>query len=99
MQLYLRGTSTSVTRPLKELKGFKRITLEPGEKRRITFTLSVSQLAFYDAQMKLVVEPGNIVVAVGSSSEDLKLIGSFEVTGERVEIGEARVFFTRVKVE
>jgi len=71
VQLYLRDVSASMTRPVKELKGFQRITLRPGEKRRIEFTLGPESLGFYNREMKFVVEPGEFRVMVGSSSEDL----------------------------
>jgi beta-glucosidase len=70
-QLYIRDVAASVTRPVKELKGFQRITLRPGEKKRIEFTLGPEQLGFYDRSMKFVVEPGEFKIMVGSSSEDL----------------------------
>jgi len=70
VQLYIRDVSASVTRPVKELKGFQRITLRPGEKKRIEFTLGPEQLGFYDSAMKFIVEPGEFKIMVGSSSED-----------------------------
>ena len=70
VQLYIRDVSASVTRPVKELKGFQRITLRPGEKKRIEFTLGPEQLGFYDRTMKFIVEPGEFKIMVGSSSED-----------------------------
>jgi beta-glucosidase len=71
VQLYIRDMAASVTRPVKELKGFQRITLRPGEKKRIEFTLGPEQLGFYDRNMKFAVESGEFKVMVGSSSEDL----------------------------
>jgi len=95
VQLYIRDLIASVSRPIKELKGFKRITLEAGEKKMVTFTLSTDQLAFYDRHMRLIVEPGLYEVMVGSSSEDIRLTGNFEVTGEvRVISGLRRKIFT-----
>ncbi|HID30944.1 MAG TPA: glycosyl hydrolase, partial [Desulfobacterales bacterium] len=79
VQLYLRDVVASVTRPVKELKGFKRITLEPGEKRTVKFTVTWEQLSFINRDMKRVVEPGTFEVMVGRSSEDIQLTGSFEV--------------------
>lgn len=70
-QLYIRDLSASVTRPVKELKGFQRITLRPGEKRTVEFKLTSRELGFYDREMRFVVEPGTVKVMVGSSSEDL----------------------------
>ena len=79
VQLYLRDPVASVTRPVKELKGFKRITLEPNEKKSVSFELTTNELQFLDAKMKYVVEPGTIEVMVGSSSEDIRAKASFEV--------------------
>ncbi|MEM2319166.1 MAG: glycoside hydrolase family 3 N-terminal domain-containing protein [Candidatus Bathyarchaeia archaeon] len=79
VQLYLHDPYASVTRPLKELKGFKRITLEPGEWRTVEFILGSEELSFYDEGMNLVVEPGVFEVMVGGSSEDIRLKGTFEV--------------------
>ncbi len=80
VQLYLRDLVGSVTRPVKELKGFKRITLKPGEKATVKFVVGPEQLAFVNRSIKRVVEPGTFNVMVGGSSEDIKLTGGFEVT-------------------
>ncbi|MFQ6095112.1 MAG: glycoside hydrolase family 3 N-terminal domain-containing protein [Candidatus Bathyarchaeia archaeon] len=98
VQLYIRDVVASVSRPVKELRGFKRISLEPGEKRTVTFTLSMDQLAFYDRHMRLVVEPGTFEVMVGASSEDIKLRGSFEIVGDVKVVPPNRAFFTKVSV-
>ncbi len=79
VQLYIHDTVATVARPIKELKGFERITLEPDQKKRVNFTLLPQDLAFYDINMDLVVEPGIFEVMIGSSSEDIRLRGSFEV--------------------
>ncbi len=70
VQLYIRDIASSVTRPVKELKGFQRITLRPGERQHLKFTLSSEQLGFYNREMKFVVEPGDFKFFVGTSSED-----------------------------
>ncbi len=80
IQLYLRDVAASVTRPVKELKGFQRITLQPGEKRRVQFTLGPEHLGFYNRAMRFMVEPGEFKVMVGPNSQDL-LEAKFEVTG------------------
>jgi len=71
VQLYIRDVAASVTRPVKELKGFQRVTLQPGEKKRIEFTLGARELGFYNRTMSFVVEPGEFKVMVGPNSEDL----------------------------
>jgi beta-glucosidase len=78
VQLYIRDTAASVTRPVKELKGFQRITLRPGEKKQVEFVLTAQQLGFWNRQMRFTVEPGEFKVMVGPNSEDL-LEGTFEV--------------------
>jgi len=78
VQLYIRDTSASVTRPVKELKGFQRVTLQPGEKKRVKFVLTAEQLGFWNRQMRFTVEPGEIKVMVGANSEDL-IEANFEV--------------------
>jgi beta-glucosidase len=80
VQLYIHDVAASVTRPVKELKGFERITLQPGEKRRVEFTLTPRELGFYNREMRFVVEPGEFKVFVGNSSDDERLQTSFEVT-------------------
>jgi beta-glucosidase len=99
VQLYVNDVQSEVTRPVKELKGFKRITLKPGEKKTVTFILSITQLGFYNKDMKYVVEPGKIKVMIGSSSEDTRLTGEFEITGEITEISNVKKFFTSIRVK
>jgi beta-glucosidase len=70
VQLYLRDVASSVTRPVKELKGFERVSLRPGEKRRVTFTLGSEQLGFYNREMRFIVEPGEFKIFVGTNSQE-----------------------------
>ena len=79
VQLYIHDVVASVARPVKELKGFKRITLKPGEKATVNFTISPNDLALFDMNMHRVVEPGIFEVMVGSSSEDIRLRGTFRI--------------------
>ena len=81
VQLYIRDQISSVTRPVKELKGFERITLEPGETRTVTFTITPEELSFLDAHMARVVEPGLFDIMVGSSSTRLDTV-VLEVVGK-----------------
>lgn len=71
VQLYIRDVSASMTRPVKELEGFQRVTLRAGEKRHLEFVLTPEQLGFWNREMRFVVEPGEFKLLVGSSSEDL----------------------------
>ena len=98
VQLYIREEVASVPRPVKELKGFKRIHLQPSEARTVVFELPIDLLAFYDATMQLVVEPGTIQIMIGSSSEDIRLCGSFEIMGDKKRRVPRRVFGSTVKV-
>jgi beta-glucosidase len=72
VQLYVRDDQSSVTRPVIELKRFQRVTLAPGEKRTIRFTLQPDDFALWNAQMKRVVEPGTFTISAGPNSVDLK---------------------------
>ncbi len=72
VQLYIRDDVSSVTRPVKELKGFKRVTLEPGQKQTVSFTITPAELQFYNTDMQRVVEPGTFTISVGPNSVDLK---------------------------
>jgi beta-glucosidase len=74
VQLYIRDKISSVTRPVKELKDFSRITLEPGESKTVKFVLDKSKLAFWDVNMKYTVEPGVFEVMVGSSSAEIQKV-------------------------
>ncbi|MCC6859135.1 MAG: glycoside hydrolase family 3 C-terminal domain-containing protein [Bryobacterales bacterium] len=79
VQLYIHDLIASVSRPVKELRGFQKVDLQPGEKKTVRFTLTPDELALYDRQMVRRVEPGAFEVMVGSSSEQIRLRGSFEV--------------------
>jgi beta-glucosidase len=85
-QLYVRDEVGSVTRPVKELRGFERIALEPGDTRTVTFSLGPADLAFHDRAMQWVVEPGFFTVWVGTSSADDGRGVRFEVTGPVHEV-------------
>lgn len=73
VQLYIRDLVSSVTRPVKELKGFRKVRLQPGESTTVTFDITPDLLSFYDVAMKFVVEPGDFEIMVGNSSRDVDL--------------------------
>jgi beta-glucosidase len=79
VQLYVNDIVASVTRPVKELKGFKRIGLKPAETKTVEFELSVNKLGFYDRDFKYTVEPGIFKIMIGTSSRDIALEDRFEV--------------------
>ena len=81
---------------MKELAGFCRVHLMPGERRTVTLDLAVNQLAFLDRNMRWVIEPGHVHVMVGTSSAHLPLAVGFEITGDVV--GQQRVFAGAVRV-
>jgi beta-glucosidase len=72
VQLYIHDDEASVTRPVIELKRFQRVTLQPGERRTLTFELTPDDLALWNADMKKVVEPGTFTIYSGPNSVDLK---------------------------
>jgi beta-glucosidase len=86
MQVYIRHPEATVPRPIKELKGFKRISLQPGERKMVTFVLHTHQLGYYDEAMRYAVHPGTVEVLVGNSSQHLPLSGSFVITGSQTEV-------------
>jgi beta-glucosidase len=74
VQLYVHDAVSFATRPMKELRGFRRVTLQPGETRTVTFEVGPDQLAYHGADMKRVVEPGRFDIMVGGSSVDVKSV-------------------------
>ena len=72
VQLYTRDLVGSLTRPVKELKGFQKISLKPGESKEVTFTLTAEDLKFYNAELQYVAEPGDFKLFIGGNSRDLK---------------------------
>lgn len=79
VQLYIRDVLSSITTYEKNLAGFQRIHLEPGEAQELSFTIDRKHLELLDADMKWVVEPGDFVLATGASSEDIRLNGTLTV--------------------
>ena len=72
VQLYLRDMVASITRPVKELKGFQKIALQPGESKKVSFTISVNDLKFYNYDLKFAAEPGDFKLFIGGNSRDVK---------------------------
>ena len=71
VQLYVRDEAASITRPVKELKGFEKIALKPGESKEVVFDITDEQLGFYDNRMNFVVEKGDFTFMVGTNSRDV----------------------------
>ncbi len=99
VQLYLIDRYASMTRPVKELAGFKRISLKPGEKKRVVFEVFASQTAFLDRDMRWKIERGEIGVEIGSSSCDIRLLGAYRVKNDGWTEGKNRGFYAKVRVE
>lgn len=79
VQLYLRDEVSSVTTYMKVLRGFERITLNPGETKKVTFILTPQDLGLWDKNNKFVVEPGMFKVMIGAASTDIRLEGKFNI--------------------
>lgn len=98
VQLYLIDEYASRTRPVKELAGFCRLTLEPGEIKRVLFEAEASQMAFLDRNMEWKVEKGTIRIEIGSSSEDIRLTGVYKVQDDIWIEGKDRAFWANVSI-
>jgi beta-glucosidase len=79
VQLYVEDVISSVSTPVKQLRGFVKLALEPGETKDCSFKLTADDLALYDADLRRVVEPGQFRVMIGASSDDIRLRGEFWV--------------------
>lgn len=82
VQLYIQDEYGSAPRPIKELKGYARLTLLPGENKTVVFQLPINMLAFYDLQLNYVVESGAFKLMIGSSSDDIRYEGELMVVGD-----------------
>ncbi len=80
VQLYIRDLVSQPLRPVKELKDFKKVFLQPGESRQVTFTISRDMLYFYNDNLQYVTQPGDFQVMIGSASDDIRLKRTFELT-------------------
>jgi len=99
VQLYIQDEYGSMPRPTKELKGYVRVLLGPGETKNVAFHLPVNQLAFYDSQLELVVESGAYRWMIGASSEDIRGEGEFTVVGDKKTLIEAPVYTCPVRIQ
>jgi beta-xylosidase len=98
VQLYLADPVASVVRPVRWLAGWARVPLEPGAAARVSFSVHADRTSFTDRDLRRVVEPGAIEVAVGGSSADLPVRGEFVLTGPQRELGTDRVLTVPVTV-
>lgn len=79
VQLYVRKTAASVTQPVRKLKAYRRVEIQPGQSQRVSFTLTGADLAFLGRDLKPVIEPGEYIVWIGPSAEDPGLQGAFKL--------------------
>ena len=98
VQLYINDPVASMTRRVKELKGFKRVAVPAGETRQVTFSLPISSLGFYNRELRKVVEPGDIQFMIGTSSEAIHLDGRFQIIGETKDVSQNCAFFSEATV-
>ncbi|MET0885264.1 MAG: fibronectin type III-like domain-contianing protein, partial [Mycetocola sp.] len=98
VQLYIRDLYASMARPVLELAGFHRVELEPGESADVSFSLSMSQLAFLDADLKWRVEAGEVDILVGASSEDLRLADVVTIRADAWIDGASRAFYASPRI-
>ncbi|MBN7818593.1 glycoside hydrolase family 3 N-terminal domain-containing protein [Bowmanella yangjiangensis] len=99
VQLYIQDPVASATRPVKELKGFQRVALQPGQQANVSFELPVNLLAFFDNHMRWVVEPGEIRLMIGSSSADIRLQQAFSIGGEITDVRANKAYLSKASVD
>lgn len=99
VQLYTSFFGAHVTRPNIQLAGFRRLTLAPGEKKRVKFHLNTAQLGYYNEDMEFVVEPGKLTVSAGTSSNNLPLKQVVTLTGKKTNVMGRRAYTCPVEVE
>ncbi|HEU5012886.1 MAG TPA: glycoside hydrolase family 3 N-terminal domain-containing protein [Roseiflexaceae bacterium] len=99
VQLYCRDNIASVARPDQMLLGFARVPLDPGQTKRVTFTVHPSRLAFYDPHMRFVTEPGAFTFSVGASSADMRAEQVVELRGGVAEYRQREIVATNVMIE
>jgi len=99
VQLYIRDEEATIARPVRELRGFRRVHLEPGECRTVAFVLSTEHLSYVGADLHRVVEPGRVSVQVGTSSVDLPLATELLLRGPVFELVERTVYLTPSTIE
>jgi len=98
VQLYGRDEVASVARPDRMLLGFARVPLEPAQARRLPFTVHPSRLAFFDPEMRFVVEPGEWSFSVGASAADIRATKTVRLEGEAVQYRQREIVATTTRV-
>lgn len=98
VQLYVRDPVASIARPVLELRGFQRLALKPGERKRVSFTLTPDQFALFQGDNQWLVEAGRIEFMIGASSADLRLRGSFDIAATKRTSIPATAIATRTSI-
>jgi beta-glucosidase len=98
VQLYVHDEIAALTRPTQELKGFCRVSLQPGEQRIVTFTLPANLLGYTGPEMNTILEPGTFKIMIGNASNNIVLSDRITVTGETVDIETSKVFFSEAAI-
>ena len=98
IQLYCRDEVASVARPQRQLIGFIRLPLDPGQARRVTFVVHPSRLAFYDPEMRFVTEPGAFTFSIGASSSDIRAEQTVTLEGGITEYRQCEIIATTVVI-
>jgi beta-glucosidase len=99
VQLYVQDQVATVARPDQILAGFARVWIEPGQSRKVTFTVHPSRLAFYDPQMRFVVEPGAFRFSIGASAIDIRAAQVVDLCGAVAEYRQCEIVATEVTIE
>ena len=97
LQLYVRDAESSIAQPVKKLAGFYRVSLQPGERKTVTFSMKISQLAFLDEDMKWKVEKGEMELQVCDHAQKVLLTKSFAITEDAWPDPRSRGFFMKTK--
>ena len=74
VQLYIQDPVASISRPVKELKNFRKVMIQPGEKKEVSFNITTSDLMFYNSDLKYDWEPGDFIIYIGTNSRDVKSV-------------------------
>ena len=98
VQLYVRDEVASVARPFQQLVGFARVEVDARATREVEFIVHPSRLAFYDQQMRFVVEPGEFTFSIGGASDDIRVKVPVVLTGDTAEFRQREIVATEVRV-
>ncbi len=99
VQVYVSDEIASMMRPNKELAGFARVAIGAGKSKKIHFSMKVDQFAFLNTEMKWIVEAGKMTVRIGGSSQDIRLVDTFDIENTAYVDGKTRGFYAKFKVE